>query len=175
MTAEDIVGCVARMETASRHARSWTEPGGVCCLGPRAYGYCQNPNCQAGAIEYSGEWATKAAHEANILLRLTGEDLDDGPTVHDWFELTYADYLALPRSILQSMPEAWQRRFVGLMNQLDARFDWRRNGCWVKFRDRRGRWMPDALADYERGRRILTPAQVKTITERHRRAFEVRP
>jgi hypothetical protein len=103
------------------------------------------------------------------------ETIDPRPTIHDWFELTYADYLALPRSLLQSMPEEWQRQFVALMHQLDERFDWRRNGCWVKFKDRRGRWMRDELADYERGRRILTPAQLKTITERHRRGFEVQP
>jgi hypothetical protein len=39
--------------------------------------------------------------------------------VHDWFGLTYARYLTLPRSILQSMPLEWQRKFVALLEEAD--------------------------------------------------------
>lgn len=45
--------------------------------------------------------------------------------VHHWFELTYAQYLTVPRSILQSMPYEWQYKFVELLNELDSTFDWR--------------------------------------------------
>lgn len=41
-------------------------------------------------------------------------DLD----IHDWFDLTYANYLVLPRSILQSMPDWWQHRFVAMLREL---------------------------------------------------------
>jgi len=93
------------------------------------------------------------------------------PDVHAWFELTYAEYLAIPRTVLQSMPDAWQRRFVQLMTELDETFDWRRNGCWVKFKDSQGRFMGDELGDYQRGRRKVTPEEVKEITNGHNRRF----
>lgn len=52
--------------------------------------------------------------------------VDDEP-VHTWFELTYANYLVLPRSVLQSMPAWWQRRFVEMLEQLHGAYgqlDW---------------------------------------------------
>jgi len=36
--------------------------------------------------------------------------MNDFEPLHNWFELTYAQYLTIPRSILQSMPVEWQRR-----------------------------------------------------------------
>lgn len=87
--------------------------------------------------------------------------------IHTFFELTYAQYLAIPRSVLQSMPEEWQVEFVKLLDELDDTFNWRRSGTWVKFRDRKGRFAKDELADYERGRRTLTPEEVSDIVERH--------
>jgi hypothetical protein len=38
--------------------------------------------------------------------------------IHDWFGLTYANYLVLPRAVLQSMPDEWQERFVACLRQL---------------------------------------------------------
>ena len=92
--------------------------------------------------------------------------------IHGWFELSYANYVAIPRSILQSMPDLWQMQFVKLMDELDEHFDWRRGGCWVIFKDRRGRFMSDELSDYERGRRILTPEEVKTLVHIHNERFK---
>lgn len=43
-------------------------------------------------------------------------------TVHGWFGLSYANYLVLPRTLLQSMPEAWQQRFVQRLSELDDAF-----------------------------------------------------
>ncbi len=42
-----------------------------------------------------------------------------GP-VHGWFGLTYANYMVLPRTLLQSMPLAWQTQFVELLEDLHA-------------------------------------------------------
>lgn len=39
--------------------------------------------------------------------------------IHGWFGLTYASYLVVPRSVLQSMPADWQDRFVHLLGELD--------------------------------------------------------
>jgi hypothetical protein len=77
--------------------------------------------------------------------------------VHDFFELSYASYLVLPRSVLQSMPIPWQKKFVKLMNQADKLIGgFPDNGYYtVYLRDEKGRFIKDTLADYERGRRRL--------------------
>lgn len=82
-------------------------------------------------------------------------DMDE--PIHLWFELSYAQYLTVPRSALQSMPVEWQRRFVACLKELDRSIDWRpRVGCyWVRLKDDAGRFMRDPLMDYDRGRRRL--------------------
>ena len=79
--------------------------------------------------------------------------------VHEWFELTYAQYLTIPRSVLQSMPEDWQHKMVALLEQMDDTIDWRpkMGRYWVKLKDDKGRYVADPLMDYDRGRRIITP------------------
>ncbi len=47
-------------------------------------------------------------------------DNGDKDYIHQWFGLSYANYLTLPRSILQSMPEEWQKRFVECLYELDS-------------------------------------------------------
>lgn len=73
----------------------------------------------------------------------------DGP-VHQWFELTRAEYLTIPRSVLQSMPVEWQERFAACLEELDATFDWRPDSgrYWVELRDDRGRICHDPLKEY---------------------------
>lgn len=81
--------------------------------------------------------------------------------VHNWFELSYAQYLALPRSVLQSMPDEWQERFIRCMEELDETIDWRpkEGRYWVYLRDKNGRRIEDPLGDYERGRRRIPHKQ----------------
>ncbi|WP_327359811.1 hypothetical protein [Streptomyces sp. NBC_01304] len=43
--------------------------------------------------------------------------------IHRHFGLSYANYLVLPRALLQSMPDAWQSRFVGLLDELQEAFE----------------------------------------------------
>lgn len=38
--------------------------------------------------------------------------------VHGWFGLSYSNYLTLPRTLLQSMPDEWQHRFVACLNEM---------------------------------------------------------
>lgn len=45
----------------------------------------------------------------------------DGP-VHEWFGLTYVNFLVWHRSRMQSMPLEWQRRFVELAEELAAAY-----------------------------------------------------
>lgn len=46
----------------------------------------------------------------------------DRDAIHLHFSLSYANYLVLPRTLLQSMPDEWQARFVGLLDELDDAF-----------------------------------------------------
>lgn len=82
---------------------------------------------------------------------------DDNEPIHGWFELSHAQYLTVPRSVLQSMPLEWQRRFVECLQELDDTMDWRpsEGRYWVQLRDGDGKRVADPLADYERGRRRI--------------------
>lgn len=42
--------------------------------------------------------------------------------IHEWFELSYANYLVLPRTLLQSMPAEWQLRMVSCLEELHTAF-----------------------------------------------------
>ncbi len=86
--------------------------------------------------------------------------------IHTWFGLSYARYLVIPRSVLQSMPNEWQEQFVGLLNELDEKnwvhmlpkktnykvelrsYDYNDNDRFV-WRNK----VNDPLMDYNRGRR----------------------
>lgn len=46
----------------------------------------------------------------------------EAEAVHGWFGLTYANYLVLHRTLLQSMPDEWQNRFVACLRELDDAF-----------------------------------------------------
>lgn len=50
----------------------------------------------------------------------TSEDLQDREPmdIHTFFSLSYASYLVLPRSVLQSMPIEWQHHFTSLLKDL---------------------------------------------------------
>ena len=83
-------------------------------------------------------------------------DLFDTP-IHDWFGLTYCSYLTIPRTILQSMPIEWQRRFVKCLEEAEDMFGDQNNLDYtVNAREGR-RFVKDPLINYERGRRRLVP------------------
>lgn len=42
--------------------------------------------------------------------------------VHEFFELSYSNYLVLHRTLLQSMPDAWQQRFITCVEELESSF-----------------------------------------------------
>jgi len=92
--------------------------------------------------------------------------------IHEFFELSYANYLVLPRSILQSMPNDWQIKFVKMLEELDRTFEWRREGCWVAFKNSKGRYMEDCFNDYQRGRLQYSPKEVKKLKDKHNKDYE---
>lgn len=85
--------------------------------------------------------------------------------IHEWFELSYAQYLTIPRSVLQSMPVEWQHRFVQCLEELDETIDWRPTDgqYWCYLKDRDGNLLEDSLADYERGRRRVTARRIDRV------------
>lgn len=119
------------------------------------------------------ELGTNLHAECDSILNEWGCSLDSknelkrGKDIHEWFELTYAQYLTVPRSVLQSMPIIWQEKFVGLLEELDDT-QWLsllpKDSCYrVELRQtkdslngRGWKWgskVSDPLADYQRGRR----------------------
>ena len=85
------------------------------------------------------------------------KELYQDGAIHGWFELTYANYLVLPRSILQSAPLEWQERFVKCLEGLENLFGTvPEEGTYnVQIRDKNGRFVHDPLSNYERGRRRI--------------------
>ena len=79
----------------------------------------------------------------------------DYEAIHGWFGLSYSSHLVLRRSVLQSMPFAWQRDFVDHLLELDeAAFQLPISASYgVVPRDSKGRFTEDPLGDYGRGRR----------------------
>ncbi|MCX4681663.1 hypothetical protein OG413_41415 [Streptomyces sp. NBC_01433] len=45
----------------------------------------------------------------------------DGP-VHEWFSLSYSNYLVLHRTLMQSMPTDWQYRLRACLEELETAF-----------------------------------------------------
>lgn len=145
----------------------------------------------------SGDWYCKNAEQQNITMQIVNTIFEDThyksraisqflaiaqaklfasfhkspliseSPIHNWFALSYAQYLTIPRSVLQSMPVKWQGRFVNCLNELDRLIDWRPSeGCYrvtlnLENDDDDGdKWwgqeIDDPLADYQRGRRRLS-------------------
>lgn len=91
-------------------------------------------------------------------------EADRSPALESWWELSYARYLTIPRSIIQSMPIEWQDKFAALLGELDDTFDWRpsEGRYWVQLKDRSGHFVADPLCEYRHVPR-LTPEHVKEI------------
>lgn len=85
------------------------------------------------------------------------EDPLEWEAIHGWFNLTYANYLVLPRSVLQSMSDEWQSSFVALLGELDQQYgglDW--PDYTVNARHG-GRFIKDPIPHYNRGRTRVEP------------------
>lgn len=81
-------------------------------------------------------------------------------TIHGWFGLTYANYLCLPRTLLQSMPDEWQTRFVRCLMELDAAYrhlDLDNINYAVSIRNDKGEFVRDPVPHYNRGRTRVEP------------------
>jgi hypothetical protein len=79
--------------------------------------------------------------------------------IHLWFELSYSQYLTVPRSVMQAMPKEWQVRMAVCLAELDETIDWRpkEGRYWVRLKDDKGRYLSDPLREY----RHPLPGQIK--------------
>jgi len=79
--------------------------------------------------------------------------------VHEWFGLTYSSYMVLPRTMLQSMPDNWQEKFIKLVDEMDDKLGHHNQvySYTVLSKDKNNKFMKDDLRNYDRGRRILAP------------------
>lgn len=83
--------------------------------------------------------------------------------IHDWFSLSYASYLVIPRTILQSCTPENQQRLVDALDAIYEECSANMENHWpheatidVRLKDcATGRFVKDDLADYQRGRRRL--------------------
>lgn len=78
--------------------------------------------------------------------------------IHNFFGLTYSNYLVLPRSALQSMPDKWQKKFVNLLNKMSEtivdNFE-PPGGYRISALDEKKKFIHDPFANYDKGRRKL--------------------
>ncbi len=76
-----------------------------------------------------------------------------GSPISEWFELSYAQFLTVPRLVMESMPYEWQEQMAALLEEMDETFDWqpKEGRYWVKLKDGKGRYVDAPLADYRRG------------------------
>ena len=47
-----------------------------------------------------------------------------GGKIHEYFGLSYANFLVLPRVIMESMSNEWQTKMCDLLSELNETFDW---------------------------------------------------
>jgi len=99
---------------------------------------------------------------------MTEEPLDTFSPISEWFELSYAQYLTVPRLVMESMPKAWQEQMAKLLQEMDDTFDWRptEGRYWVRLRDAKGRFSDAPLHDYRHGNiEHLRWSNMKAVSE----------
>ena len=87
-------------------------------------------------------------------MKMMTEELEESDEpISLWFELSYAQFLTVPRLVMQSMPLEWQRKMAVLLQEMDETFDWRpkEGRYWVRLKDDQGRFMDAPLNEYRRG------------------------
>ena len=71
-------------------------------------------------------------------------------SIHCWFGLSYANYLVLPRSLLQSMPQEWQSKFVDMIDEISETLEtpYELPEYRVNAVDEKGRFIKDDYREY---------------------------
>jgi hypothetical protein len=95
-------------------------------------------------------------------MKLIYNATDEEP-ISNFFELSYAQFLVLSRTVLQSMPIDWQKRFVQCLRELDEEIDWRPEWPYIYYVTMMNMQthkyaslkQHDPFGSYDRGRNIV--------------------
>lgn len=76
--------------------------------------------------------------------------------IHDWFGLSYASYLVIPRAVIEQMPTGWQKHFVWMLDLADKEL---LDIPYVRYRiqavdESTGRIIRDPMAEYRHPARL---------------------
>ena len=76
-----------------------------------------------------------------------------GDAINAWGGLYRTQYLVLSRTMLEAMPDEWQERFVGMMEEVTDQFDVNADGFphfdyQVRAIDSNGRYIQDPWGQY---------------------------
>ena len=72
---------------------------------------------------------------------------------NEWFGLSCASWLTVPRIVLESMPIEWQHKFTNLLMEMNTTFDWKPDDMSFQVSakvDNKFVRMPYLLSDYRR-------------------------
>jgi hypothetical protein len=105
--------------------------------------------------QLTGQLDVLLMRDASAPAEATALPADSHPRdIHAWFELTYANYLVLPRALMQSMPDHWQHRATGILDELRAAYA---HIEWPHYKVIPGRWCYlDDLSDADLRRAGVT-------------------
>ncbi|MFA5732736.1 MAG: hypothetical protein WC934_12130 [Acidithiobacillus sp.] len=70
--------------------------------------------------------------------------------INDFFGLSRANYYVCPRSVLQAMPNKWQKKFIKLVEEMENKIDCEKciGDYSVLKRDFKGKFESDPFANY---------------------------
>lgn len=133
------------------------KPAGAC--GCRTVDECRHIGHFRDEEEILGECADVANFAmmiADVAGGLEPEPTSRPPAGDDdhlaaWFQLSYANYLTVPRSLLEAMPSEWRNRLGALLQELEDEFTWPRDTrtrIEVRLRGPAGLYVSDPLAEY---------------------------
>ena len=57
--------------------------------------------------------------------------MHEASPISEYFSLSYANFLTIPRLVMESMSTDWQKKMKDLLEEMDETFDWApREGCY---------------------------------------------
>lgn len=106
-------------------------------------------------------------------LRKKGLQLRYNDLIGKWLGFSYTRYLVIPRSILQSLPVRIQAKFIRAVKEMQDYFECEEipaRGIYKVSLQDGNLFLKDPLRNYEKGRRKITPVELKKINQQYEEA-----